>query len=207
MRSEITLLIALKIKSVGNISKFASTIIPNKLGVRNNYAPSNNLLRLLAFTWFASIFALFWLYSITHITLGETLKIFLFFSVVLTLIPYQWISKFLPIDFSFMVALNFIGIGPLLTVLFLLLNLIFATNPQSHTDRITHYHRGETGFTTNDVVIQLKDKHLEEPIKFRSFDYYNTIEILETHPYFQYTIKQGAFGYDVILNTQFLTTP
>lgn len=160
---------------------------------------------VMAGGWFTGLLLLFWIYTITDITVWETLKYLLFFSVLLTLIPYRWVVKYLPIDYSFILLLNVFGFGPILTSLFFASNFIFSNPLETKTVQIMHYKRGE-GFNASHTIINLKDNCLQNCPKFRTFDPSSREQIV-SHKYFSYTLSKGCFGFDVLTYYDFTTKP
>lgn len=156
----------------------------------------------IAGSWFVGLIALFWVYAYTDITLLETLKYQLFFSVFFTLIPYKLMVKLIPVDHIIMLLINVLGLGPLLTSSFLLLNFFMATNPTTYTATISSVKYGK-GFNAANTVIKLQDNELDKTPKFRTFDSANRMEIIDSE-YYQYTISQGLFGFDVLLDHEFI---
>ncbi len=124
----------------------------------------------LAGGWLAGLLLLYFLFNVTDITLWQTLKHLLVFSVVFTLIPYKWVVKIIPIDYQFVLILNFLALGPVCTSLFFMSNYIFAHPQQVEIVEITHYERGE-GFDNASIILDLKGQKLKEIPKFRTFDF------------------------------------
>jgi hypothetical protein len=153
--------------------------------------------------WFVGLILLFWVYSYTQVSLLNTLKYFLFFALLFTLIPYRWTVKVIPMEYHFHLILNFMGIGPVLTSLFFLLNFAFSNHPETHTVRIMNVEYGE-GFNASNTVIQLKEGQLRDAPKFRTFDSAYRLEILDSDD-FQYTLEEGLFGYKVLSDYSFVT--
>lgn len=185
------------------ISSYKNKLEPIKFGQVANQAPPDWIVKLLAFSWFLGMGLLFWMYGITNIELTQTFKWFAFFALVFTLIPYKYMVKLIAVDHYFMLAINVVGFGPLFTSLFLILNFTFANNSVTERVEITHFHLGKETFNQNDVVIHLENEALDSIKKFRSFSaevYYP--EILESD-YYQYTLKQGLFGYEVLSEFDF----
>ncbi len=155
--------------------------------------------------WFSGLLILFWLYSVTAISIWETLKHLLFFSVSFTLIPYKWVVKFIPLDYPFIITLNFLGLGPILTSMFFLANFMLATPIETQVVQIVNTTRGE-GFSATSTVIELKNETLQDYPKFRTFDQGSHLQIV-TYPYFSYTLSNGLFGYPVLSTYDFTTKP
>jgi len=186
-----------------NISSHLNKFKPLSLDQVSPQNAPDWMVKLLALTWFIGMGFLFWIYSITDIELSQTAKWFAFFALVFTLVPYRIMYQMIPVDYYFMLVINTIGFGPFFTSLFLMLNLIFANHTVTERVRISHFHLGKDAFNQKDVVIHLENKALSNTIKFRSFSsevYYSDIN--ESN-YFNYTIKQGLFGYDVMSDFNF----
>jgi hypothetical protein len=166
-----------------------------------NPEPPKWLAMVLASSWFIGLLLLFWIYSNTNISFTEILKWFAFFSLIFTLIPYKWMVKILPIDYTFMIVVNVMGLGPSFTSIFLILNMIFSTGAVTESYKIEHYYYGE-GFSKNETIIRLENHALEDMEKFRSFDpaYRPKIQESET---FTITISNGLFGYQVLEDYKF----
>lgn len=158
---------------------------------------------VMASSWFIGIILLFFLSSKTDISLIETLKWLVFFALIFTLIPYKWTVKLLPVEFHFMVAINIIALGPILTSMFLVLNFSFSSNPITRTSHIDYYHSGKESFNNNDVVLELEHDALQDQKSFRSFEYGHYIEEIMDHENYTYTIEEGLFGYDVLVDFEF----
>lgn len=160
---------------------------------------------VMAGGWFTGLLLLFWIYTITDITIWEMLKYLLFFSVLLTLIPYRWIVKYIPIDYPFILSLNLLGFGPILTSLFFTINFLFSSHLETKTAQIIHYKNGE-GFNASHTIINLKNGYLNTCPKFRTFDSSSRKQIV-SHKYFSYTLSKGCFGFDVLTHYDFTTKP
>lgn len=157
----------------------------------------------MAVSWFGGLMLLFWMYNITDITLTETLKWFALFALIFTLIPYKWTVKLLPVEFHFMVVINIMGFGPIFTSLFLILNLVFASNPITQNHPIRHFHSGKEGFNVNDLVLELEGDALSNQKKFRSFEYGQYVDEVMDSENYVCTIASGFFGYDVLVDFGF----
>jgi hypothetical protein len=165
--------------------------------------PPKWIVPTLATSWFLGLIILFWMYAITDILLIEIVKWFTLFSLLFTLIPYKWTVKILPVEFHFMIVLNVVGLGPLFTGLFMFINFLFAANPVSEIKNIISYHHGKEAFNTNDIVLELEDEALENQMKFRSFPYPDYIVEVKQSSKYQYTVKDGLFGYEVLTDYGF----
>jgi hypothetical protein len=159
--------------------------------------PSKFRAPILALSWFSGLILLYWMYQNTTISFLETVKWYVFFSVVFTLIPLKWIRKFAPLDFSHFLAINIIGMGPVCSGLFLTLNMVFASSPTTENHEIINFSRSKEPFENNYVVITLDHNALENQPKFRRFEYSSTLEELMKVDSISYTIQQGLFGYEV----------
>ncbi|MGB0390057.1 MAG: hypothetical protein ACPGRC_01145 [Salibacteraceae bacterium] len=155
----------------------------------------------MASSFFIGLIILFWVYSYTDISIFDTIKFFVFFSVFFTLIPYKWMVKIIPVDYFFMLFINIIGLGPIFTGLFLLVNLLCTGPMLTTTSEIITVDYGE-GFNANNVVITLSNKDLSEIQKFRTFDPTKKIEIIDSK-YYNYTTADGIFGFKVLLDYHF----
>ena len=159
----------------------------------------------LAGGWILGFLALYLLFNVTDISFWETLKYLLLFSVIFTLVPYKWVVKIAPIDYQFVIIINFLALGPICTSLFFLGNLLLASNPQNEIVPITHYEYG-IGFSSSKIIIDLKDGQLSNIPKFRTFDSGYSTDIAYNEC-FEYTIASGFFGYQVLTDFEFITKP
>jgi hypothetical protein len=186
-----------------NISPNKNTIRPLKMDAMGDPDSPRWLPMVMAASWFIGMISLFLVSSKTDISLVETLKWFTFFALLFTLVPYKWTVKLLPIEFHFMVIINIMGLGPVLTSLFLMLNLAFATNPVTKTSHIDYYHSGKEAFNGGDLVLELENDALQTQKSFRSFEYGQYIDEIVDHKNYTYTIEKGLFGYDVLVDFKF----
>lgn len=184
--------------NVAQKNKFYNSL---ELDFMPNPEPPKWLSMALASSWFIGLLLLFWVYSDTNISFTEILKWFAFFSLIFTLIPYKWMVKVLPIDYTFMIVVNVMGLGPIFTSIFLIVNMIFSTGAVTESHKIEHYYNGD-GFNKNQTIIRLEDSALNEMEKFRSFDpaYRGLIKESEI---FTITISKGLFGYEVMDDYKF----
>ncbi len=157
----------------------------------------------MAAFWFIGLFLMYWMYQITDISLGELFKWFLFFAVILTLVPFKYVRKKFEIDKSQLIALNVIGFGPIFTSLFLICNLVFSTSKVTTEYEIWHFERSKVPFENNFLVVDLKENALIDQPKFRRFDYTQHIENVMTYDSIRMTISHGAFGFDVMTDFTF----
>ena len=155
--------------------------------------------------WFVGLLVLYFLFNLTHISIWQTLKYLLAFSVIFTLVPYKWVVKLVPIDYPFVLILNFFALGPVFTSLFFIGNFLLASPPVTKTAKIIHYAHGE-GFQSSSIVIKLEGNELQNTPKFRTFDasYYKEIAY---NPYVEYSIAEGFFGYQILTHYDFITKP
>lgn len=147
--------------------------------------------------WFLGMLLIFGGYSVTAITLTETFKWLALFATIGTLVPFKHIIKAVWLDYSFWIAANVIGIGPILTGLFLIVNFLFSSVPQTVTYPIIDVPRN-TSPTGGTTTIVLANNALDDYSKFRSFTYHDVL--------FQksvtYTFEKGLFGYDVFIDAR-----
>ena len=185
------------------ISSNKNKLEPVRFDFNKNQDTPDWLVKLLALSWFIGMGLLFWMFGVTNIELSQTFKLFAFFALVFTLIPFRFMQRIIAVDYYFMIAINVVGFGPLFTSLFLLLNFTFTEPIITEKSQITRYHLGKETLNQNDVIIHLENDALENIKKFRTFSsevYYNEIK---TSKYFRYTLSHGLFGYEVISNTKF----
>lgn len=147
--------------------------------------------------WFVGLFMIIGGYSVTAITLTETLKWFLLFALIGTLIPFKHILKAVWLDYTYWIAANIIGIGPLLTGAFLLINLLFASGATDTTYAITEVPRIKSP-TGGSTTIVLENNALDDYDKFRTFTYHDVLFKKSV----TYTFKNGLFGYSVLADAQ-----
>ena len=159
----------------------------------------------LAGGWFTGLLVLYYLFNVTHISIWQTLKYLLVFSVIFTLVPYKWVVKIVPIDYPFVLILNFLALGPICTSLFFIGNFLFHSSTLTETAEIVHYENGE-GFQKSSIILKLKGDKLQNIPKFRTFDasYYKEIAY---HRYLEYRLAEGLFGYQVMTDYEFITKP
>lgn len=186
-----------------NISENTEEFNPLKLDFASNPDPPNWIVKVMVASWFLGLISLFIVYEYTDISFFETVQWFVIFALAFTLIPYKWTVKILPVEFHFMVVINIVGIGPLLTSLFLIVNLAFSSNPVTETKKILDYHHGKEGFAQNDVIIVLEDKTLQNHQKFRSYASGQYANEVFHSSYFTYTVSDGLFGYKVLNEFEF----
>jgi len=168
-----------------------------KIGYINKLPHWLNFGFILATSWFLGIFILFRMYQFTDISFTETLKWFAFFAVVVTLIPYKWVLKVVTIEYTQLLGLNIIGFGPFFTGIFLLFNMVFASNPTTNTFAITDSAPSQILFENHYIVVELEGDALKDKPKFRRFDQAYLQDIRDSDSII-YTISSGVFGYDVL---------
>ena len=168
-----------------------------------NADPSHSwLIPVLAATWFIGLIVMYVMYQKTDISFTQTLKLFALFAVGFTLIPYKWILKVVQIEYSLVLGINIIGIGPLFTSLFLVLNFIFASSMVSNTYEISGCERSINPLENRYVVVVLTDDSYKNQSKLRRFDYVYKLDISDSDS-ITLTIGKGLFGYDVRVDYEF----
>lgn len=158
-----------------------------------------NFSAFMAFGWFGGIFFLYWIYQFTNISFTDILKWFAMFSLILTIIPYKWVLKFLTIEYAHLIALNIIGFGPLLTGLYLFINMVLANHPTTTTYAIESSGMSMRPFENHYMVVKLKDNALQEETRFRRFDQVYLLDFRNSDS-ITYIISKGFFGYDVLVD-------
>lgn len=143
--------------------------------------------------WFIGLFIIWNAYYQTEITLTETFKWFLFFALTGTLIPHKFISKFIWIDYTYWITSNIVGLGPLLTGIFLTINLLITDQPTIKTYQIIQVHYPES-IEYTETTVGLENNALQDYPKFRTFDYHE----VKYHKSITYYFTTGCFGYRVI---------
>lgn len=147
--------------------------------------------------WFIGLFLIWNAYFQTEITWVETSKWYLFFALTGTLIPYKFIIKYVWLEYTYWITAHIVGVGPILTGFFLLLNLTFTGQPSSETYQITEVQVPESQEYTI-ITVKLEDNALEHHPKFRTFDYYQ----IRYHKSITYVFTEGIWGYRVMEKTE-----
>jgi hypothetical protein len=143
--------------------------------------------------WFIGLFITWNAYYQTEITFIETLKWFLFFALTGTLIPHKLILKFIWLDYTYWITSNIVGIGPLLTGIFLTINLTITDLPTTKTYQIIQIHYPES-IEYTETIVSLENNELQDHPKFRTFDYHD----VKYHKSITYHFTTGYFGYRII---------
>lgn len=151
-----------------------------------------------------SIFALFigfgliiLMYPLTLINFLKLTQLFIGFSVVGFLIPLKWYQRWFHFIKYEMILFNLMGIGPFFTALFLVLNFLFSSNPQTINYEIIGFEKSGGGIDLklrseiqeiNPKITYLSEVNLEE------FTFAKTIDI---------TLADGFFGFKIIKDRTF----
>lgn len=159
---------------------------------------SNKALLWSILAYFIGFSLVVFFYSQTLIDLFSLSKFYVGFAVIGFLIPLRLYSKWFHIIKYEMIIINLIGIGPLLTGIFLLLNFIFSSNPK----QVTYEIRG--------IEVKGMDVHLDLSPKISSEN--QKIKIVSDLDFsenamsdsVEITTAHGLFGYIVIKNRRFI---
>lgn len=182
-----------------NISKIKQTQADVKWEFKERPIPPTWINPAIASGWFIGLFLIWGMYTTTQITIIETFKWYFLFATVITILPYRLILKVIFLEYTYWIVANVVGIGPLVTGLFLLLNFLFSYNPTTTKYAIEKVPRPEPRAVGPTTII-LENNTLEHHPKFRTFDFHEIV--------FQksvtYTFEDGLFGYPILkdINTQ-----
>jgi len=157
---------------------------------------SYTVITITVFSFFIGSGLSIWLYFITLIDILELSKFIIAFTVVGFLIPLKFYRKWFHFIKYEMVIFNIMGVGPLLTGLFLLSNLIFSSNSITQNYRIEKlYFEGEENHKIMGVVLQ--NNAFSEERKIVELTDIDPSEVFEKH-FLKLTIAKGLFGYEVL---------
>jgi hypothetical protein len=180
--------------------------IPKKLkqpkeGYKTAKDKSYNYMVITILAFFIGLGLSIGFYSYTLISIIELSKFVAIFAVVGFLIPLKFYVKWFSFIKYEVVIFNIIGVAPFFTGLFLLLNLTFSSNAFTHDYKIENIfiegesHQKSIGvilennvFSGNKKIIQIS--HI-------------TPELLNSS-HFRITLAKGLFGYDVIMEREFI---
>jgi len=168
-----------------------------------NYKETKNrsvlFLRLAIIFFFIGMGLCIFFYNKTLIHFYSFSKFYIAFSVIGFLIPLRLYAKWFQFIKYEMILFNIIGIGPIFTGLFLLINFLFTTSPNTHSYKI------EKIYTTKNQdsgVILANNTFSHEPkiVAIQNYDQYN----IQLHHHLKITLAKGCFGYEVIKNRAFV---
>ncbi len=142
------------------------------------------------------------LYAKTLINIYSFSKLFIGFTVVGFLIPLKLYAKWFQFIKYEIVLFNVIGMGPILTGLFLLINLLFTSSQYTHKYKIEKIYLNGVENVNGIGVILENNIFSHEPkiVELKDDDKYN----IHTQGYFKITLATGFFGYEVIKNRAFV---
>lgn len=174
---------------------------PSKHIFEKKYEPikdrSKKYTVLSIFGFFIGTALILLLYPLILINLFTLSKILIGFTVVGFLIPLKLYSKWFHFIKYEMIIFNVLGVGPFLTALFLMLNFLFSSNPQTINYEIIGYEKSGYGIDLklrseiqeiNPKITYLSEVNLEE------FTFAKTIDI---------TLADGLFGFKIIKDRTF----
>ena len=171
-----------------------------KLPKSDNYNPDKDRSFRVIFISIIGFFVGFGLcvgfYGSTLIDIFDLSKFIVGFAVIGFLIPLKFYTKWFHFIKYETIIFNIIGVAPLLTGLFLLLNFTFASDPFTHNYKIEKiYLEGEQDFRSIGVVLENNFFSGERKI----------VELTDLPPtnifenkFLKVTISKGLFGFDVI---------
>jgi hypothetical protein len=137
------------------------------------------------------------MYPLTLINFLKLTQLFIGFSVVGFLIPLKFYQRWFHFIKYEMILFNLMGIGPFFTALFLVLNFLFSSNPQTINYEIIGFEKSGSGIDLklrseiqeiNPKITYLSEVNLEE------FTFAKTIDI---------TLADGLFGFKIIKDRTF----
>jgi hypothetical protein len=137
------------------------------------------------------------MYPLTLINFLKLTQLFIGFSVVGFLIPLKLYQRWFHFIKYEMILFNLMGIGPFFTALFLVLNFLFSSNPQTINYEIIGFEKSGSGIDLklrseiheiNPKITYLSEVNLEE------FTFAKTIDI---------TLADGLFGFKIIKDRTF----
>lgn len=137
------------------------------------------------------------MYPLTLINFLKLTQLFIGFSVVGFLIPLKLYQSWFHFIKYEMILFNLMGIGPFFTALFLVLNFLFNSNPQTINYEIIGFEKSGSGIDLklrseiqeiNPKITYLSEVNLEE------FTFAKTIDI---------TLADGLFGFKIIKDRTF----
>ena len=142
-------------------------------------------------------------YDYTLIDIINLSKFIAAFAVVGFLIPLKLYRKWFHFIKYEMVIFNLIGVAPLLTGLFLCLNLLFSSNEYSHDYKIENiYINGEESQRTVGVI--LENNVFSGNDKIVEISSITPDELLYSS-HFRVTLAKGLFGFDVVKERSFIS--
>ncbi len=109
---------------------------------------SKRFITLAIFGFFVGTALIMWFFPITFISLFTLTKFVVLFAVAGFLVPLKYYQKYFHFIKYETVIFNILGMGPLLSGLFLILNFFFSSNPQ-----VSSYEFD--GFKTNTNSVEL----------------------------------------------------
>lgn len=141
-------------------------------------------------------------YSITLIDIFNLSKFIIGFAVVGFLLPLKYYRKWLHFIKYEVVIFNLIGIAPIFTGLFLLLNYSYSSSPFTYKYRVEKiYIDGAPGYESVGVV--LENNFFSGEQKIVKIKNPNPQEMMN-NKYLKVTIAEGLFGFQVVTEKIFV---
>lgn len=163
---------------------------------------SYTIIVLMILAFFIGLGLIVSYYDITLISIFSLSKFIVAFAVIGFLIPLKVYQKWFHFIKYEVIIFNIIGISPLLTGLFLLLNYSIASEPVTNKYRVEKiYIDGQPGYETVGVVLEKNFFSGEQ--KIVQIKDPNPKEMM-TNRYLKVTIAQGLFGFEVVQEKEFV---
>lgn len=169
----------------------------------NNYQVKKDksllYIKLAVLGFFVGLFMIFGFYSITIISFFTLSKFIIGFSIIGFLIPLKYYQKWFQFIKYEMIIFNVIGVGPVFTGLFLLLNFTFSlsTNVKKYKIEQIYFDGG------NQIGVILKDNAYSRETRIIEFPYKRITEIKHNQT-LKLTLNTGIFGFQVIKNRELI---
>lgn len=158
---------------------------------------SKTVMTIAIFGLFIGFGLIFLMYPVTLINFFNLTKLYIGCSVVGFIIPIKFYQKWFQFIKYEIVLFNILGGGPILTALFLILNFLFTSNPQT-----INYEIIGCKITGNNVELELRSEiqqinpkitYMSE-VNLEEFTFAKTIDI---------TLADGLFGFKIIKDRTF----
>ena len=135
-------------------------------------------------------------YSYTLIDIYDLSKFIVAAAIIGFFIPLKYYRKWFHFVKYEMIIFNILGIAPLFTGLFLVLNFMFSSNPSTHNYRIEKlYFEGDESYKSVGVV--LEENFFSGERKIVEITDPDPAEILNKN-FLKVTIADGLFGFKVV---------
>lgn len=163
----------------------------------SNYLPKKDksllFITLAVLGLFVGTLLIIGLYSITIISLYTIIKLLIGFAIVGFLIPLKYYQKWFYFLKYEMIVFNIIGISPLFTGLFLLLNFTVPLNTTITDYKIEKIYFDDSQY----MVVVLENKIFSEEQRILKLSNKSLIKI-EGKNALKLTLSKGLFGLDVV---------